>query len=411
MQTYQTVHRDAADAVPGTELILAGNGPGELAGWIRPTAEAVRAGGAHVRLTLALLPTQFSGGAELETVRSWRLFDRIIAPMEALRAAAGIGSLDVLPAAALVHLGGDLWLSSALASHLGIAACAFSETTLIASRHSRFDRIFVPTAAHATALQARGVPQAKILITGDPRAAGPARARREANSSAAGAAGETIALLAGSRDRFFRAALPIFLDIAGALARIRPRASFDVIVAPFVTRPALRAAQHDATRRHPALPLRWVTGGPWPDLTRTTLALTLPGSVTIELAAGGTPFAVVVPIDQVGVAAVEGPLEWIARLTGLHRLVKRIALERYRRRFTFLALPNQRAGREVAPEWVGRWTAGDIANRLSSLLDDPQALADMNATLSQLYVADAPAPSRIAGAALELARSPRRARA
>jgi len=105
-----------------TELILAGNGPGELAGWIRPTAEAAKAAartnGQPVRLTLALLPTQFAGGTELDTARSWNLFDRILPPGDCLRLAAGVGSLEVSPHAVLVHLGGDPWLSGRLADVL-----------------------------------------------------------------------------------------------------------------------------------------------------------------------------------------------------------------------------------------------------------------------------------------------------
>lgn len=394
-----------------TDLILAGNGPGELAGWIRPTAEAARTAaatdGQAVRLTLALLPTQFAGGAELETVQSWHLFDRIIPPMQSLRLAAGLGSLDVLPAAVLVHLGGDLVMSSRLASHLRIPACAFSETTLIASRHRRFSRIFVPTGAHATALRARGVPEAKIVVSGDPRAAAPAAARRDARLPTPATADdrEIIALLPGSRDRLFRTAVPITLDIAAALLAERPQATFLVIVSPFITHSTLLAVQREAAARLRTLPLRWVTGNPWPDLMRTTVALTLPGTTTMELAAAGVPFAVVVDLDQIGLAAIEGPLDWVAHITGLHRLIKQQALNRYRRTMGYLALPNQRAGREIAPEWVGRWTPADVANRLNTLLDDTEALAAMSAALSQLYDRDVAAPSAIVAAAMQAAGS------
>lgn len=404
-----------------TELILAGNGPGELAGWIRPTAEAAKAAarmnGQPVRLTLALLPTQFAGGTELDTARSWNLFDRILSPGDCLRLAAGVGSLEVSPHAVLVHLGGDLWLSARLADRLRIPACAFSETPLIATRHRRFGRILVPTDAHAAALRARGVPAAKISVTGDPRAARPALARRQAMNprAASGSAQadvpamaaspppEVLMLLPGSRDRLFSAAMALFGEIAAALRAIRPGIDTAVIVSPFVSHTALVAAQEDAERRWPTLRLRWITGDPWPELARATFALSVPGTTTLELAAAGIPFAAVVHLDYIGVAAVEGPLEWIARATGLHRFIKRMVLHRYVRRAGYLTLPNQRAGREIVPEWIGRWTPEEIANRLNTLLDTPGALTAMSAALAQLYEPDVAAPSAIVAAAMQAA--------
>ncbi|HEV8353171.1 MAG TPA: hypothetical protein VGR24_03120, partial [bacterium] len=380
-----------------------GNGPGELSGWIRPTAEAARAqarsSGRPVRLTLALLPTQFAGGAELETVRSWRLFDRIIEPATCVRLAAGLGSLETLRRGALVHLGGDLWLSSRLAARAGLPAAAFSETLLIASRHRGFARIFVPTGGHAAALRDRGVPSDKIVVTGDPRAAAPAEA---GTLAVAAPRDDIIALLPGSRDRFFRTAGPIFLEIAAALAAIRPQMRAVVVVAPFITPDTLAAVRHPAGNGTTP-PVQWLTGDPWPVLTRARFALTLPGTSTLELAAAGIPFAVVLPTDHVALAPVEGLLEWIARITGLQRPLKRAILARYRARMQFLALPNQRAGRQIAPEWIGSPAAEDLARRVDDLLNDPPALAAMAAALSELYAPDAAAPSRIAASAYALA--------
>jgi len=400
MQTLEASRETQPAPTSAIELVLAGNGPGELAGWIRPTAEAARAGGRTVRLTLAMLPTQFAGGTELDTVRSWQLFDRIIPPGECVRLAAGLGSLDTLRRAALVHLGGDLWLSSRLAARANLPAAAFSETSLIASRHRVFARIFVPTAGHAAVLRARGVPSEKLIVTGDPRAAGPAAARTLA---VAAPAEEIIALLPGSRDRFFRTAAPLFLETAAALAAIRPEVSIVVVVSPFVTAETLAAVRQSTVARTGAVPVRWIIGDPWPFLAGARMALTLPGTSTLELAAAGVPFAVVLPTDRIALAAVEGPLEWIARATGLHRALKRLALARYRSQMKFVALPNQRAGRQIAPEWVGRWTPQDVAHQVHRLLDDPAELTAMSAALAELYEPDVAAPSRIAGAAFALA--------
>lgn len=79
----------------GVRLILSGNGPGELTGWIAPVARAAKRlaseAGTPLRITLALSPSQFAGGRELEVVRAWQLFDEIIPPAAVVRLALGAG--------------------------------------------------------------------------------------------------------------------------------------------------------------------------------------------------------------------------------------------------------------------------------------------------------------------------------
>lgn len=429
------------DAPTGTtELILAGNGPGELAGWIRPVAAAARqAGPPDLRLTLALSPTQFAGGREPAVARGWGLFDRILEPAEAVRVALGVRRLGTAPHAAVVHLGGDLYFSARLARRLRLPACALAETTMVARRHAMFETICVTSIDLASRLAALGVPAGKVVVTGDPRAdalvsaaphgesghggaqRGPAGGRREEDAGAASGEGspqgaegrnqdvgredvaEVVSILPGSRDRFARELVPYFLRVADALARVRPSVAFQVIASPFLS-PALVAALRRRVRELWAhLQVRWVTDDPWADLRRSALALTIPGTNTVELALLGVPFAVVVPIDLIDRAPAEGLLEWVGRLPVAGRAVKRAAAAWYFRRPRMVALPNLRAGRLVVPEWVGRFTPADLARRTADLLDDRAGRDAMAAELRRLYPPEAGAAGRVAGCALALA--------
>ncbi len=428
------------------DVVLAGNGPGELTGWIRPVAVALRRVRPDGRITLVLSPTQFAGGREPAVAREWDLFDRILEPAEAVRVALGLRPLPTEPAAVVVHLGGDLWFSARLARRLRAPACALVETPLVVRRHAGFETICAVSDELAGRLVAAGVPAGKVVVTGDPRAdalsAGaaapspqPSSRRKEgekgpkegngerrggsaAAPDAAGASpasedggadgGEVVSILPGSRDRFARELVPYFLRAADVLAAGRPGVSFQVIASAFLSPAVVASLQRAVQERWPGLPVRWITGDPWEALRRSALALTIPGTNTVELAMLGVPYAVVVPLDLVDRAPAEGLLEWAGRLPAAGRSLKRLAAAWYFRRPRLVALPNIRAGRAVVPEWVGRFTPADLAHRIAELLDDPRRREAMSAELRRLYPASAGAADRVAACALALADRPRR---
>ncbi len=399
------------------DLVLAGNGPGELTGWVRPVARAARrVGPADLRLTLVLSPTQFAGGREADVVQSWGVVDRILTPGQGTRFALGIGGLEVGPQAAVVHLGGDLWFSARVARRLRVPAAAFAETAFIVRRHQAFARIFAASVSLAQELHAQGVPQERIVVTGDPRVdavrdgahlPSPSRGAPGTIDSARPTAGADaiVSILAGSRDHYFRTLLPYFMATADALTAIRPGVTFQIIAAEFLTPNVLSAMQEQTRRQWPALRVVWVTRDPWEAVARGGLTLTIPGTNTAELAILGVPFAVIVPLQLLDHVPAEGLLEYVGRIPGVGRLIKREAVRRYFARPRLVALPNLRAGRAVVPEWIGRWTPGELANRVGELLNDAPRKTAMQAALRQIYPASGGAAVAIAEQALALART------
>ncbi len=376
-------------------------------------------GPTDLRLTLVLSPTQFAGGREANVVQSWGVVDRILTPGQGTRLALGIGSLEVGPQAALVHLGGDLWFSARVARRLRAPAAAFAETPFIVRRHQAFARIFAASETLAQELHARGVPKERIVVTGDPRVdavrdgthvpspSPDARGTIDSLRPTAERADAIVSILAGSRDHYFRTLLPYFMATADALAAKRSGVTFQVIAAEFLDPNVLSAMQEQTRRRWPWLRVVWVTRDPWEAVARGGLTLTIPGTNTAELAILGVPFAVVVPLQFLDNVPTEGLLEYAGRIPGVGRLIKRAAVRRYFAQPRLLALPNLRAGRAVVPEWIGRWTPGELANRVGELLDDAPRRAAMQTALRQVYPASGGAAAAIADQALALARTRR----
>jgi lipid-A-disaccharide synthase len=179
--------------------------------------------------------------------------------------------------------------------------------------------------------------------------------------------------------------------------------TFQVIAAEFLAPDVLSAMQEQTRRRWPALRVVWVTHEPWNALARGGLTLTIPGTNTAELAILGVPFAVVVPLQLLDTVPTEGLLEYVGRIPGVGRLIKREAVRRYFAQPRLVALPNLRAGRAVVPEWIGRWTPAELANRVLELLSDAPRRSSIQAALRQVYPASGGAADAIARQALALA--------
>lgn len=389
----------------GVRLILSGNGPGELTGWIAPVARAAKRlaseAGTPLRITLALSPSQFAGGRELEVVRAWQLFDEIIPPAAVVRLALGAGGDGQDGPGALVHLGGDLSISGRLAARLRVPAAALAETTLIARRHQLFRRIFAVSSGVADRLAGLAVPAGKITVSGDPRSDAFAEAPRIAASSERGRS--VLSLMPGSRDRFFAVMTPYLTAAADAMEHLGVRARVNVIVSEFLSPPTVDRVRAEVAQDHPGLDITWVGREPWTAVGSSDLVVTIPGTNTLELAMLGVPFAVVVEEEALHVAPLEGMAEWIARIPALGPAFRRAAARGVLRRLKYVALPNARAGRMVVPEWVGRWTPEDLAKRVADLLNDPARREAIAAELRGLGLRTPGAAEHVAAGALAMA--------
>ncbi len=97
------------------------------------------------------------------------------------------------------------------------------------------------------------------------------------------------------------------------------------------------------------------------------LAVTIPGTSTADLAILGIPFILMLPTawgDTAPLPASRPP----EGLPLIGRYLKRALAHLILRQFKFLAHPNRRADRMIAPEIVGRFSAGDLASAVLELI-------------------------------------------
>ena len=348
----------------------------------RAAAAWAAARGQTLTLSLVLPPCQFASGQEAAFARRQGLFSRVLGPRDCLAVVTGLRRLTLAGSGCVLHLGGDLWYSSTLARRAGVSAYAYVETPLIRSRAHRFARIFVPSQDLAGRLTSAGVPAGQVVTVGDLRVDALTQARPAARPRRGGA---RVALFPGSRRWIVGGFLPFLLETADAMRARRGDVEFALVASPFLPRGALAAALRGGRTNVERLGITVVDGDDLGAAAGTDLAITLPGTNTVQLAVLGVPMVVVLPLDHPGRIRTEGLSEWLARIPGLGGAIKGVMAWRFLRRPHALAWPNREAGRMIVPEMVGRVDPSQVARRVLAMLDDRAGLDATARDLRDVY--------------------------
>ena len=402
-------------------IIFVANSPGEISGWLAPLVKEARRRWPKCRLILQMLTCEFATGAEGRVARDMLGVDEVITP--AHYPAMLLCRAQRFPNAIIIHLGGDMFYSAMLAKryHLPLWIYVWGRRYL----DSAFSGYFVRQEQDAERLRKKGIPEQKIHIVGDlvadATAAGLQRqshhlaAQKRAQSRAAKKNGEDknlplISFLPGSREHEVSGLSPFYLEVASLLQKQAGPCRFQLIVSPYIE-------QDDLRRLLTALPLKKMGGcrarfdGEYmwaPDNTRlrvvhsdhlahlskSALALTIPGTKTSELACLGVPMLSILPLNRPDLLPLTGILGLLDFLPG-GQYVKGKLMFSFVKRPRFFALPNMQAQREILPELVGVLNAEQVASRLASLLSDKDALQQQAQALRQLYAPHLGAASRI----------------
>lgn len=374
---------------PTTTLIIVGNSPGEVAGWAVPVAAEARrqasVGGWSIETVLCLPPCQFASGQESAAAEAAGVFDEIVSPRATLRLALGFPGWTPAGTPVVLHVGGEFWFSRRLARRWGARAFAFVERAHISRAHRGFERIFVPTTALRERLIGLGVSDHKIEVAGDPLQDAVLADGAPAEARGADDARPKVVLLAGSRDSVFSAVFPFWVETAAALRARVPEIRLLAVVSPFVS-PSVK--QRLLSRHQTGLDAAGieVRHGDRSSIRNADLALTIPGTNTLELALMRVPTLVVLPFSLAPQIPIEGVLEWITRVPHLGLPLKLALARRYISRRPYLALPNMRAKRLIMPELVGDVTPEQVADEGARLIRDRAARLKLAEALEAIPV-------------------------
>ena len=397
-------------------LALTANGPGEFAGWVRPLIAAVLARDPSAEIHVLGVPDDFATGREAAYVAGLFPSVRAYPPADYVRLAFG-RPVDGLPAQVdrVQYLGGDL--SHAVRVHRRLGGVATSYKFSRKKYARTFERVFAVDEANVAQLKGWGVPLERITVVGNLAIDG---ALGEASGAygdpPSDAARDGIVLFPGSRKHEVVNAFPLFVRVALNLRRMLPDVPIAFAGSPFVPDDVLRAALakggelavsygapaelHDGEIvaegvRFPLL--RSAMGA----ASRARLAVTIPGTKVIELAALGIPALVCVPFNAPELVVIGGPLQYVGKLPLIGRPLKRAAVLAFAGRFEHFAQPNIDAGRTIDPEIAGTLLPSQVAHAAVERYADEAWCRAAGAELRALYAHHIGAAERMAAALLE----------
>lgn len=367
------------------KVVLVSNGPGELETWVRPVLAELRRQAPGVETVISLIPCQFASGNETRIAATFGA-DHVTSPAEAMRVLSGTARDGPLSgqAGAVIGLGGNTRMAVGLARKLQAPVYRYS---FVPYWHRALSKLYVHDEAARRKARLLGAPAARLEMIGNLVADALA-----GTEPATGAGEPNLVLLAGSRERYTKAVLPLMVAALDLVAAEYPglqvtwpvsrllseEAVADAITAsgPEVVGGYASTREGDELITPAGLRIRMV-----PDTDRYSwmkgadLALTIPGTNTLELGIAGTPAVVILPLNRPEIIALEGPGHWLSLLPVIGTPLKRRAVRAFVERLNYpVSLPNQFSGEPLMTEVKGMLTPEQVAAELLASLADRQAL-------------------------------------
>jgi hypothetical protein len=401
-------------------IAVTANGPGEVAGWLRPLLRALYERAPDTEAHVFLVPDDYATGHEASTVRAFFPQASVYDPKTYLKFALGRSVPGIPDSVDLVqYIGGDLLHAARVHARLKGKAATYK----FSRRRYRtlFDRAFAVDAKNVEQLEAWGTPSARIQRVGNLVVDG---ALLEAQAPLeAGTPEDGILMMPGSRAYEVENLIPFYFTTALRILRERPGLPIAFGISPFTALADVRAAvERGGDPRVFAQRGRLVTedertylesldgGIRVPVLfnalaaaKRARLVLTIPGTKTIELAVLGKPAMTITPLNAPEIITINGPLTYLHRVPLIGVPLKRAVAVGVSRRFEFHTQPNMDAGDMVVCEIHGTVTPGRIARVALDRYDDRGWIVSAGDRLAGLYRDHIGAAGRVAESLLDLA--------
>lgn len=370
--------------VERVQIVAAINGPGEVAAWLYPFADILRRHHPHVSLRVALMPCVFASGRETLVVDDMPGIDAVCTPDETMRwitrGTVPDGFNGIAPAG-VVHFGGELLLSVALARRMGRPIVVYEEDRV--RWPWLLNKICVVDDRVGGAKEANGkVREVGNLMVDAAQLRVPHR--RPAHNHQ-----RTVALFPGSRSYFVQQMLPFLLMVASRVQREIPGTRWVLAKSDFValddigrftaTREGRVLEGHNASWERESSRdvlvsedgVRVNVVSPAEAMRVADLALTIPGTSTAELAALGIPMILALPAYHLHTLPLPGLAGHLGGIPVLGPAIKKMVARSYLRSRRHWAHPNRRSDERIVPELVGSISATLVADEVVRQLHLP----------------------------------------
>lgn len=380
------------------QVVLVSNGPGELYTWVKPVMTELRRNHPHISVSICLIPCQFAGGNEASIAATFQP-DALSTPSQYARAAA-VGSAPepvaqlagrirqesggTDNAGAVIGLGGNGAMAVALGKRLGYPAFRYSfEPNWIGGLQG----LLVPDENVRRRATRAGAPPARVSMVGNLVADAV-----DASTPLPQAGQPHVLLFGGSRDGFALHLIPLMIAVTDLLSQKLPNGRFIWPVSRLLKNETLAAGiagqfsgtlsgasgvrQGNVVLTPSGARLELVDEQDrYAHMRSADLAITIPGTNTLELGIAGVPALVLLPMNRPELIPLEGPGHWLGLVPLVGKYLKRYAVKLFVEGLNVpVSLPNRIAGEELMVELRGKVQPSTVADRALALLGNPQDL-------------------------------------
>ena len=388
------------------DLIIFSNGPGEISTWVLPIVESIgRYSELRKKYNIILIihPCQFSSGTEHFYVSKLNLFDKIITPSNYLKLIFGLHTLKkygLKRRGIIVSLGGDL-LHPVLFRFRSRGNYKLYAYTNNPGWDKKYERIFVRSNYVKEKSLKRGLNSEKITVTGDlVYSSIKVHADREKVRNELSLSSNDIMMLfmPGSREFEVKYMLPVYLKVIDKITNDFKNIKPFILRSPYIDNTLIKntlvnalniketevmtgelVKYDDYSKSNVGLAIKLSSEKFIPVLKGgleywgkgVDLAVTVPGTNTIQLAYRGIPTLVIAALNKPEIIPIEGLAGLLKWLPG-GKIILRKAVKKYVNKFPFASLPNIYMQKEIFPELFGVIQTEDITKRIEKILKDQE---------------------------------------
>ncbi|WP_198003010.1 hypothetical protein [Dethiosulfovibrio peptidovorans] len=314
------------------------------------------------KIHLHLLRCPFATGREREVALSIEGIDVVTGPSDPI---GSFGKLFHDRCDVVIQLGGDLMFGRAMAAFHRVPLACYSY-----GYKKGLDRCDLKATAFESMARSMGK---SVQVVGDLVSDG-LRMDPETPTPWRDGRRKRVLLFPGSRPWIRNVAMSYLSEMVPSLVD-----KLDIQVASMLS-PFSRPEEVESWRKAGLNPFTGATGAALDDVD---LAVTQPGTNTLELLDRTVPSIVAIPFDFLRSIPISGFRGWFFSLPGGASLKEKVLRHAARKR-GFVAWPNRLAEEEIMPELVGDISPAQLADAVANILTDEVKLRKQRVRLEKL---------------------------
>lgn len=329
------------------QFILVSNGPGEVAGWVRPISAALRQKYPDSNIELFLVPCQFRSGDEKKMAESFGTLNQVYTPQEYFKFLKK--PLQNAPTEGVIlGLGGDIKHTEMLKWKLKLPAYLYSESL---TEHKSFEYVFNVARDGNLMADFERAPDVNLkdLINE-----------------------KKISFFPGSRKRFIKSLIPFYKKTILEIHKRDPQVKAQWFLPSHLKNDLMKKYELNESQV-------------LPQINDTALMVTIIGTNNVEFAVNRIPMLVWLPYNWPGLIPLPGLFGLLSQIPLFGLIFKMIAIIVDTLFPRNLSWPNRQGQKNLVPEIHGYLKPAQLARLILKELHHPDYLLKQSEQLNGLF--------------------------